>query len=163
MADWTVLAPVGGITIYERFEVQLHPFRLQLHAAMGRKIMEYLWPARRTRGDAPGETESIAVPEAFAKADDGAGAGPVLPAVTYTDSPRHASFDVLPPAPASGSSSSAARWISEIARLMPLACDFLMFSAACFRLTVSVISLVIGRDRHRMASAFWSLANSFRR
>ncbi|KAI5893473.1 uncharacterized protein SCHCODRAFT_02747457 [Schizophyllum commune H4-8] len=51
LADWTVLAPVGGITIYERFEVQLHPFRLQLHAAMGRKIMEYFWPNRRERAE----------------------------------------------------------------------------------------------------------------
>ncbi|KAL1747713.1 golgi-body localization protein domain-containing protein [Schizophyllum fasciatum] len=54
LADWTVLAPVGGITIYERFEVQLHPFRLQLHAAMGRKIMEYFWPNRREMAELEG-------------------------------------------------------------------------------------------------------------
>lgn len=51
LANWTVLAPVGGITIYELFEMQLHPFRLQLHAAMGRKIMEYFWPGRRERAE----------------------------------------------------------------------------------------------------------------
>ncbi|KAH8113231.1 golgi-body localization protein domain-containing protein [Phellopilus nigrolimitatus] len=48
-ADWTVLAPVGGITIYEQFIVELHPMRLQLEARVGRSIMEYVWPARRDR------------------------------------------------------------------------------------------------------------------
>ncbi|KAI0677563.1 golgi-body localization protein domain-containing protein [Trametes maxima] len=89
LADWTVLPPVGGITIYEEFELMLHPMRLQIDIRVGRKIMEYLWPARRDRVHAPAETESFSVPEAFGRADD-------LPAVTYTDSPRHASFD-LPP------------------------------------------------------------------
>ncbi|KAH9899928.1 golgi-body localization protein domain-containing protein [Cubamyces lactineus] len=89
LADWTVLPPVGGITIYEEFELMLHPMRLQIDIRVGRKIMEYLWPARRDRNQSPTETESFMVPEALAKSDD-------LPAVTYTDSPRHASFDVAP-------------------------------------------------------------------
>ncbi|EJD01130.1 uncharacterized protein FOMMEDRAFT_125792 [Fomitiporia mediterranea MF3/22] len=48
-ADWIVLAPVGGITIYEQFILDLHPMRLQLEARIGKSIMEYVWPARRDR------------------------------------------------------------------------------------------------------------------
>jgi hypothetical protein len=48
-ANWSVLPPVGGITIYESFEVSLHPLRLQIDARIGRRIMEYLWPARKNR------------------------------------------------------------------------------------------------------------------
>ncbi|KAG8218593.1 hypothetical protein J3R82DRAFT_4234 [Butyriboletus roseoflavus] len=48
-ADWTVLAPVGGITIYEKFQLDFHPIRLQLDARLGQRIMEYVWPARRGR------------------------------------------------------------------------------------------------------------------
>lgn len=48
-ADWTVLAPVGGITIYEKFQLDFHPIRLQLDARLGERIMEYVWPARRGR------------------------------------------------------------------------------------------------------------------
>jgi hypothetical protein len=43
------LAPVGGITIYESFELSLHPMRVQVDAKVGRRIMEYVWPARRHR------------------------------------------------------------------------------------------------------------------
>ena len=49
LAKWTVLAPVGGIKIYESFELSLHPMRLQIDARVGRRIMEYLWPARKRR------------------------------------------------------------------------------------------------------------------
>ncbi|KAG9218974.1 hypothetical protein CCMSSC00406_0001384 [Pleurotus cornucopiae] len=49
LGHWTVLAPVGGITIYEDFELSLHPIRLQIDASLGRRIMEYLWPARKDR------------------------------------------------------------------------------------------------------------------
>ena len=44
-----VLAPVGGITIYEKFQLDFHPIRLQLDARLGQRIMEYVWPARRGR------------------------------------------------------------------------------------------------------------------
>ena len=47
--SWIVLAPVGGISIYEKFEVDLHPLRLQLDTKVGQRIMEYIWPARKTR------------------------------------------------------------------------------------------------------------------
>jgi len=43
------LAPVGGITIYEVFEMSLHPLRLQIDAKVGRRIMEYFWPDRQAR------------------------------------------------------------------------------------------------------------------
>ena len=46
-ADWTILAPVGGITIYEAFELSLHPLRLQVDSKVGRRIMEYVWPNRK--------------------------------------------------------------------------------------------------------------------
>lgn len=49
LASWTILPPVGGITIYESFELSLHPMRLQIDARLGSRIMEYLWPARRQR------------------------------------------------------------------------------------------------------------------
>ncbi|KZT74332.1 hypothetical protein DAEQUDRAFT_761200 [Daedalea quercina L-15889] len=59
LADWTVLPPVGGITIYERFEVTLHPMRLQIDTRIGRRIMEYVWPARRERQQATDEIETF--------------------------------------------------------------------------------------------------------
>ncbi|KAF7352699.1 hypothetical protein MVEN_01235800 [Mycena venus] len=49
LANWSILAPVGGITIYESFELNFHPMRLQVDAKVGRRIMEYVWPARRNR------------------------------------------------------------------------------------------------------------------
>ncbi|KAG6857080.1 hypothetical protein H0H87_009641 [Tephrocybe sp. NHM501043] len=49
IASWSVLAPVGGIIIYESFEMSLHPIRLQIDARVGRRIMEYMWPARKDR------------------------------------------------------------------------------------------------------------------
>lgn len=51
VSEWTVLPPVGGITIYQNFELTLHPMRLQIDTRVGRRIMEYMWPARRKRGD----------------------------------------------------------------------------------------------------------------
>lgn len=48
-ASWIILAPVGGITIYETFELSFHPLRLQLDAKVGRRIMEYIWPDRGSR------------------------------------------------------------------------------------------------------------------
>lgn len=49
ISSWIVLAPVGGISIYEKFEVDLHPLRLQLDTKVGQRIMEYIWPARKNR------------------------------------------------------------------------------------------------------------------
>ncbi|KAJ3799089.1 golgi-body localization protein domain-containing protein [Lentinula aff. detonsa] len=49
LSNWSVLPPVGGITIYESFEISLHPLRLQIDAKVGRRIMEYVYPARKHR------------------------------------------------------------------------------------------------------------------
>ncbi|KAF8913997.1 golgi-body localization protein domain-containing protein [Gymnopilus junonius] len=49
VANWIVLAPVGGITIYEAFELSFHPLRLQIDSKVGRRIMEYVWPDRKNR------------------------------------------------------------------------------------------------------------------
>ncbi|KAJ3853573.1 golgi-body localization protein domain-containing protein [Lentinula lateritia] len=49
LSNWSVLPPVGGITIYESFEIALHPLRLQIDAKVGRRIMEYVYPARKHR------------------------------------------------------------------------------------------------------------------
>jgi hypothetical protein len=49
ISSWIVLAPVGGISIYEKFELELHPLRLQLDTKVGQRIMEYIWPARKNR------------------------------------------------------------------------------------------------------------------
>ena len=43
------MAPVGGITIYQNFELNFHPMRLQVDAKVGSRIMEYVWPARKQR------------------------------------------------------------------------------------------------------------------
>nr|VWO95170.1 Uncharacterized protein [Ganoderma boninense] len=97
LAHWTVLPPVGGITIYEEFELSFHPMRLQIDTRVGRKIMCYVWPARRDRTQSPTELAPFLIPEPIS--DDGHDQGSKssgLPAVTYTDSPRHASFDVSP-------------------------------------------------------------------
>ncbi|TFK43439.1 golgi-body localization protein domain-containing protein [Crucibulum laeve] len=51
VANWTILPPVGGITIYEVFEMSLHPLRLQIDSKVGHRIMEYVWPARRQRDE----------------------------------------------------------------------------------------------------------------
>lgn len=77
--------------------------RLQIDIRVGRKIMEYLWPARRNRQqDEPAETETFVIPESIAgshsisngRAKRGS---KDLPTLMYTDSPRHASFDLPSP------------------------------------------------------------------
>jgi len=66
LANWTVLAPVGGITIYEAFELALHPLRLQVDSKVGRRIMEYVWPDRKDRqvalDDAPSKEKAVKPP-----------------------------------------------------------------------------------------------------
>ncbi|TFK55958.1 hypothetical protein OE88DRAFT_1731595 [Heliocybe sulcata] len=60
LAHWVVLAPVGGITVFQDFELKLHPMRLQIDTRVGRRIMEYLWPGRKNRNK---ELEDVAVDE----------------------------------------------------------------------------------------------------
>lgn len=80
-ADWVVLSPVGGITVYETFELSLHPIRLQIDSRVGRRIMEYLWPARKDRYEI--DEGEIASPE---KLDDPEQR--ISPTRTSLDSPR---------------------------------------------------------------------------
>ncbi|KAH8830496.1 golgi-body localization protein domain-containing protein [Flagelloscypha sp. PMI_526] len=61
-ANWVILAPVGGITIYEHFRVDLHPLRLQVDAKVGVRIMEYLWPSRRARRQESNKTNNASRP-----------------------------------------------------------------------------------------------------
>ncbi|KAJ2617062.1 Protein SABRE [Coemansia sp. RSA 1365] len=42
--QWSELAPVGGISIVERFEVDLFPLRLQLSHDIAQKLINYLYP-----------------------------------------------------------------------------------------------------------------------
>jgi hypothetical protein len=64
-ADWTVLPPVGGISIYEAFELNLHPLKLQIDARVGQLIMEYVWPSRKNRRSNAGDNpEKEVLPKA---------------------------------------------------------------------------------------------------
>ncbi|KAG8682942.1 hypothetical protein FRC09_016416, partial [Ceratobasidium sp. 395] len=49
-AEWSVLAPVGGIPIVNSFVLDLHPIRLQIERKVGRRIMAYIFP-QKARGD----------------------------------------------------------------------------------------------------------------
>lgn len=46
---WSMLTPVGGINIVERFEVHLHPVRLQIEQWFGKKILDYVFSQREAR------------------------------------------------------------------------------------------------------------------
>ena len=46
---WNALAPVGGISIVEQFELHLHPVRLQLEHRVGRQILDYVFSQRRSK------------------------------------------------------------------------------------------------------------------
>ena len=48
---WNSLAPVGGISIVEQFELHLHPVRLQLEHRVGRNILNYIFSQRKTAED----------------------------------------------------------------------------------------------------------------
>ena len=75
--SWIVLAPVGGISIYEKFEVDLHPLRLQLDTKVGQRIMEYIWPARKNRRSREAE-----------QADSPTTATKILPSTPIDPSPQ---------------------------------------------------------------------------
>ncbi|KAJ2519294.1 Protein SABRE [Coemansia sp. RSA 1939] len=45
---WSELAPVGGISIVERFEVDLYPTRLQLSHDIAQKLINYLYPPQES-------------------------------------------------------------------------------------------------------------------
>jgi hypothetical protein len=60
---WNALSPVGGISIIDHLELHLHPVRLQIEQAVGRKIMDYVFSQRRgnriRNGDSEGEQRHI--------------------------------------------------------------------------------------------------------
>ncbi|KAJ1919323.1 Protein SABRE [Tieghemiomyces parasiticus] len=55
---WSALAPVGGITVVEHFELDLFPLRVQVTHEVGKKIMQYFFPEKdkeaRDTGSASG-------------------------------------------------------------------------------------------------------------
>ncbi|BGP27835.1 hypothetical protein Rt10032_c13g5178 [Rhodotorula toruloides] len=54
-ALWNTHAPVGGIAIIERFELHLHPIKLQLEHRVGRKILDYLFAERQQKAGDGGD------------------------------------------------------------------------------------------------------------
>ena len=50
---------MGGISIYDYFEVELHPIRLALETQLGNKLVDYLIPGRRSRREAMGSDPAI--------------------------------------------------------------------------------------------------------
>ncbi|KAJ1861459.1 Protein SABRE, partial [Coemansia sp. RSA 486] len=55
---WSELAPVGGISIVERFEVDLYPLRLQLSHDIAQKLINYLYPPQDSSNTAAGTGNS---------------------------------------------------------------------------------------------------------
>src|SRR5690606_39165249 len=41
---WYMLEAIAGITVMDRFEVDLFPMRIQLEYEVGRRLMEYIFP-----------------------------------------------------------------------------------------------------------------------
>ncbi|KAJ2795855.1 Protein SABRE, partial [Coemansia helicoidea] len=91
--QWSELAPVGGITIVERFEVDLHPLRLQLSYDIAQKLVNYLYPPQ----------------DASAAAAADAATGPPRAPSRRQRRPTEASFapDDAEPATATGASASS--------------------------------------------------------
>ncbi|KAJ1308412.1 hypothetical protein OPQ81_004117 [Rhizoctonia solani] len=50
-AEWSILAPVGGIPIVNSFVLDLHPIRLQFERKVGRKILAYIFSRRDTHSE----------------------------------------------------------------------------------------------------------------
>ncbi|ODQ67606.1 hypothetical protein NADFUDRAFT_4755, partial [Nadsonia fulvescens var. elongata DSM 6958] len=49
--EWSMLAPIGGITIMEHFELNFLPVKLELDHETGRKIFSYIFPSNAETGD----------------------------------------------------------------------------------------------------------------
>ncbi|KAJ1666035.1 Protein SABRE, partial [Coemansia sp. RSA 25] len=56
---WSELAPVGGISIVERFEVDLFPLRLQFSHDIAQKLINYLYPPQESAVGAADVPEPI--------------------------------------------------------------------------------------------------------
>ncbi|KAJ1966144.1 Protein SABRE, partial [Dipsacomyces acuminosporus] len=61
---WSELAPVGGISIVESFEVSLFPLRLQLSHDIAQKLINYLYPPQESSGQGPNSNASLAASRA---------------------------------------------------------------------------------------------------
>ncbi|CAE7226687.1 unnamed protein product, partial [Rhizoctonia solani] len=75
-AEWSILAPVGGIPIVNSFILDLHPIRLQFERKVGRKILSYIF-ARR---DGPAEAQA----KALAASNVAKPPGPSTPRTSYS-------------------------------------------------------------------------------
>lgn len=51
--EWTMLDPIGGIPVMERFGVSLLPLKLQLERDTGKRIFEYIFPASADGDESP--------------------------------------------------------------------------------------------------------------
>lgn len=58
-AHWTMLDPIGGITIVQQFDINLKPIKVQLDAKTWDMIFDYVFP--KTSGDAPRNENPFAV------------------------------------------------------------------------------------------------------
>lgn len=59
-ADWSVLAPVGGIGIIERLSLDLHPLRLQLEHKLEKQLSEYVFQDKSEKRSKKARSDSIA-------------------------------------------------------------------------------------------------------
>ncbi|KAM0751839.1 hypothetical protein T439DRAFT_325030 [Meredithblackwellia eburnea MCA 4105] len=55
---WNSLAPVGGISIIEQFELHLHPVRLQIEHKIGQKFKDYVFENRKGENGKIAESKS---------------------------------------------------------------------------------------------------------
>ncbi|KAA8916788.1 hypothetical protein TRICI_001086 [Trichomonascus ciferrii] len=51
--EWTMLDPIGGIPVMERFGVSLLPLKLQLERDTGKRIFEYIFPSSADGDESP--------------------------------------------------------------------------------------------------------------
>ncbi|KAF8681124.1 RNA pol II promoter Fmp27 protein domain [Rhizoctonia solani] len=61
-AEWSILAPVGGIPIVNSFVLDLHPIRLQFERKLGRKILSYIFSRREALVEANGKPSATSNP-----------------------------------------------------------------------------------------------------
>lgn len=48
-AKWTVLPPVAQISVIEKFELHLHPIKVQIERKIGRELQEYIAPKNKRK------------------------------------------------------------------------------------------------------------------
>ncbi|KAN0066097.1 Protein SABRE [Thecaphora frezii] len=60
---WSVLPPVGGISIIDYFELQQHPLRIQIEMRVGRQIMDYIFGSQRQRKEQESRQKKLQLQE----------------------------------------------------------------------------------------------------